>query len=126
MKPSLLPLLLHIVLAFVAGQDGDAKVHEWQAQDAGAEMVARERFTGDLGTAEDSKAKLAQALKEFKDITPKQSAKRAKGAAQQAADLEHEISRKAAGLADIGLAKVIEAVNKQSADKRQHMFSVLS
>merc|ERR1711981_902008 len=65
-------------------------------------------------------------MKHFQDLNPGESAERAKGAAQEAAALEAEIARKAAGAAEIGLAKVIEAVNKQSADKRQHMFSVLS
>jgi len=117
-------LALALFFAAAASALPDDSLHA--TAEAGQEAAETEKFHDVLGSPKQTHAKLAEALNAFDGLNPSQAADRAKGAAEQAAALEHEIARKAAGAQEIGLAKVMEAVNKQSADKRQHMFSILS
>jgi hypothetical protein len=116
---------------------------KWSRQyHAAAHDAAKDLFTveevadkGDgfqMETEDEQKPRLKESLEEFDTLVstnglkPDDAAERAKGAAMQAADLEREIARKAAGAADLALGSVLEAVNTESEDKRKHLFSILS
>lgn len=99
-----------------------------QAKMAGIERASREKETLEAGSAlgSPSHKDLKEALSAWEDPTLHQHEQRANAAAKQAAELEVELARKAAGVADLEIEAIIAAVQADDGNQRKVLYSLLS
>merc|ERR1712072_1605778 len=74
----------------------------------------------------DTHKDLAEAMRNWDQEDPSEAADRASAAAEQAANMEHELERKARGNADLAISAVVEAIAADQGDTRKVLYSLLS